>query len=108
MIAIRIGCHEGPTPTRPDTYPCPYLDLHIETPEELPDAITNALAEHEWTHAPDGYHCPHHHPDLHGLPVTLTHDYTEITPGVQIRLNQQGYARAEVLLGASTPGSEPT
>ena len=48
--------------------------------------IDSIIEEHGWTALGDELYCPEHNPAEAGEPVTISTEYTELAPGVEVRL----------------------
>src|SRR6202035_6182805 len=83
MFITRVTCDAS----RPgmDIPPCPHLDAVADGPEALPAALHAALAEAGCIEDAGLHYCARHNPDLAGMPVVISDEYTEPLPGVRIR-----------------------
>lgn len=84
MIHVTLACSSSMTV---NGFGCPsfHPPAHVKF-EEVDGWINATLAEHGWTTLGDAHYCPQHDPATTGEIIQIGTDYTELAPGVRVRL----------------------
>jgi hypothetical protein len=85
MIRVGFGC-DGARPTLGVN--CGFFEAPDPVKlDEVDGWISLTLEENGWARVGDKHFCPQHNPELEGKKVTVrVGDYTEIAPGVRVRI----------------------
>lgn len=72
---------------------CPHFESKPVQPNEIEGWISAELEENGWTTIDGKHYCPQHNPAAKGTPVTVhAGAYTEVAPGVNVRLPVGSFA----------------
>jgi hypothetical protein len=91
MIRVMLTCD-----SRSLAAMCPYFEppAHVKL-EEVDGWIAATIEEHGWATRGDEHFCPQHNPTMVGRKVTVAKgNYTEVAPGVRVRLPDGHYGDA--------------
>lgn len=85
MIRFLLACDKS---SASSGRPCAYFEAPAHTPLDEADGWVSAtIDEHGWARHGDQHLCPEHNPATVGVKVAIkTGDYTELMPGVRVRL----------------------